>query len=328
MKRREFIACVGSAAAWPVLVWAQQQDRVRRVAVMMGIANDLEGQARVAALRRAMKELGWTEGHSLQLDYRWVGGDADHARVVAAEVVSLNPDVILANGTTSVVALRHETSTVPIVFVVGLDPVESGFVTSLARPGGNITGFTTFEPEMGGKWLEVLKEIAPRVVRVALIFNPETQPAHATFVRSIEAAAPVFAVDPIAAPVQGVGEIEDRLAAFGREPGGGFIVIPDVFTSTHLDPIIASAAQHSLPGVYPFPFFARKGGLMSYGIDLTDLFRRSASYVDRILRGAKPGELPVQTPNKFELILNLRTAKTLGLEAPPSLLARADEVIE
>ena len=332
IRRRDFLVTIagaaGASAAWPLAARAQQADRVRRVGVLMGIANDSEGQARVAAFRKAMQELGWTEGRNVRVDYRWVGGDADRARADAAEVVGLKPDVILANGTTSVAALRHETSTVPIVFVVGLDPVESGFVTSLARPGGNITGFTTFEPEMGGKWLEVLKEIAPRVVRIALIFNPETQPAHATFLRSVEAAAPRFAVEPSATPIHGVSDIEGAIATFGREPGGGVITLPDVFTSTNLDPIIASASQHRLPAIYPFPFFARRGGLMSYGIDLTDLFRRSASYVDRILGGARPDELPVRTPSKFELIINLKAARALGLEVPQSLLARADEVIE
>jgi putative tryptophan/tyrosine transport system substrate-binding protein len=327
MRRRAFIAAVAGAAVWPMVARAQQE-QLRRIGVLMGIANDLEGQARVAAFRMAMQKLGWTEGRNIRVDYRWVGGDADRARADAAELAGMKPDVILANGTTSVAALRQETSTVPIVFVLGLDPVESGFVASLARPGGNITGFTTFEPEMGGKWLEVLKEIAPPVIRVGIIFNPETQPGHATFLRSIEAAAPTFAVEPIASPIHSVDEIEGAMGTFGREPGGGFIVLPDVFTSTNLDPIIASASQHHLPGVYPFPFFARAGGLMSYGIDLTDLFRRSASYIDRILAGARPGDLPVQTASKFELVLNFKTAKALGLTVPPMLLARADEVIE
>jgi putative tryptophan/tyrosine transport system substrate-binding protein len=218
MQRREFIAVLGGAASWPLAVWAQQE-HLRRIGVLMGIANDLEGQARVAAFRMAMQKLGWTEGHNIRVDYRWVGGDADRARADAAELAGMKPDVILANGTTSVAALRQETSTVPIVFVLGLDPVESGFVASLARPGGNITGFTTFEPEMGGKWLEVLKEIAPRVIRVGIIFNPETQPGHATFSRSIEAAAPTFAVEPIASPIHSVDEIEGAMGTFGREPG-------------------------------------------------------------------------------------------------------------
>jgi ABC-type uncharacterized transport system substrate-binding protein len=326
--RRMFIAALGSAAAWSLMAGAQQQERVRRVGVLMGIANDLEGQTRVAAFQTALQKLGWIEGHNVRIDYRWVEGDADLARADATEVVGLKPDVILANGTASLSALRHETSTVPIVFLVGLDPVESGFVASLARPGGNITGFTTFEPEMGGKWLEVLKEIAPQVVRIALIFNPETQPAYATFLRSVEAAGPRFAVEPGAIPIRSVSAIDSTIAAFGQEPGGGLIVLPDVFTSTNRDAIIASASQYCVPAVYPYPFFARRGGLMSYGIDLPDLFRRSASYVDRILRGTAPGELPVQTSNKFELIVNLKTARALKLEVPQSLLARADDAIE
>jgi putative tryptophan/tyrosine transport system substrate-binding protein len=328
MRRRAFIAALGGAAAWPFVARAQQSERVRRVGVLMGIANDLEGQTRVAAFQTALQKLGWIEGHNVRIDYRWVAGDADLARADATEVVGLKPDVILANGTTPVVALRHETSTVPIVFLVGLDPVESGFVASLARPGGNITGFTTFEPEMGGKWLEVLKEIAPHAVRIALIFNSDTQPAYATFLRSVEAAAPRFAVEPGAIPIRSVSAIDSTIAAFGREPGGGFIVLPDVFTSTNRDAIIASTFEYRVPAIYPFPFFARRGGRMSYGIDLPDLFRRSASYVDRILRGTAPGELPVQTSNKFELIVNLKTARALKLEVPQSLLARADDVIE
>ena len=330
MNRREFITLVGGAAAattvWPFGTRAQQRlDRVRRIAVLMGVANDSQGQERVRAFRQGLEAAGWADGPNVQIDYHWVGGDADRARAYAAEVVALQPDVILANGTSVVAALQRETRTVPIVFVLGLDPVESGFVAGLAQPGGNVTGLTTFEPEMGGKWLEVLKEIAPRVRRVALIFNPETQPAYATFLRSIEAAAPSFAVEPITTPVHSVVEIEDAMAALGREAGGSFIVIPDVFTSTNHDPIVALAARYRLPALYPFPFFARKGGLVSYGIDVTDLFRRSASYIDRILRGTKPGELPVQTPNKFEFVINLKTARALGLQIPDKLVAIADD---
>jgi putative tryptophan/tyrosine transport system substrate-binding protein len=242
-------------------------------------------------------------------------------------VIGITPDVILANGTTVVAALQHETRTIPVVFVLGLDPVESGFVAGLAHPGGNITGFTTFEPEMGGKWLEVLKEIAPRILRVhSSLIRRRNPPLRHSCVQSKR--PPSFGTKPIPTPVHSVIEIEDAMAALGRESGGSFIVVPDVFTSTNVDPLVASAARHGLPALYPFPFFARQGGLVSYGIDLTDLFRRSASYVDRILRGTKPGDLPVQTPNKFELVINLKTAKALGLEIAPTLLARADEVIE
>jgi ABC-type uncharacterized transport system substrate-binding protein len=329
MKRREFITLLGgAAAAWPLAARAQQPNRMRRIVLLSGIAHDQEAEARIASFLHGLAELGWKEGRNVRIEYRWAAGDAERVRAYAQEMVGGAPDVILANGTTVVAAQQRETRTVPIVFLLGLDPVEGGFVAGLARPGGNVTGFTTFEPEMGGKWLEVLKEIAPRVLRVGVIFNPETQPAYATFLRSIEAAAPSFAIEPIKTPVHSVSEIEGAMAALAREAGGGGIVIPDIFTSTNLDPIMASAARHGLPVLYPFPFFARKGGLVSYGIDLTDLFRRSASYVDRILRGTKPGELPVQTPSKFELIINLKTAKALGLEVPPSLLARADEVIE
>jgi len=328
VKRRDFITLLGGAAAWAIAARAQQPDRMRRIVVLSGIAHDQEAEARIASFVKGLAELGWLEGRNVRIEYRWAAGDAERARTYAVEVLGFGPDVILANSTTVVAALQRETRTVPIVFVLGLDPVESGFVSGLARPGGNITGFTTFEPEMGGKWLEVLKEIAPRVLRVGVMFNPQTQPAHATFLRSIEAAAPSFAVEPIAAPVHSATEIEGAMATLGRNTGGSFIVIPDAFTSTNVDPIVASSARHGLPTLYPFPFFARKGGLVSYGIDATDLFRRSASYVDRVLRGTRPGELPVQTANKFELVINLNTAKALGLEVPATLLARADEVIE
>jgi len=329
MKRRAFITMLsGAAAAWPLAARAQQAERMRRIVVLSGIAHDQEAEARIASFLKGLAELGWLEGRNVRVEVRWAAGDAERARTYAAEVLGFGPDVILANSTTVVAALQRETRTVPIVFVLGLDPVESGFVSGLARPGGNMTGFTTFEPEMGGKWLEVLKEIAPRVLRVGVMFNPQTQPFHATFLRSIEAAAPLFAVEPITAPVHSAAEIEQAMATLGRNAGGCFIVLPDIFTSANVDVILAWSARHSLPTLYPFPFFARKGGLVSYGIDLTDLFRRSASYVDRILRGTKPGELPVQTPNKFELVVNLKTAKALGLEVPPTLLARADEVIE
>jgi ABC-type uncharacterized transport system substrate-binding protein len=329
MRRREFITLVGgSAATWPLAARTQQTGRIPQIAVLMGIASDLEGQERVAVFREKLHAAGWVQGSNVQINYHWVGGDADRARTYAAEVVRTKPDVILANGTTVVAALQRETKTIPIVFVLGLDPVESGFVASLAHPGGNITGFTTFEPEMGGKWLEVLKKIAPRVTRVAVIFNPATQPASAMLLRSIERAAPSFAVEPITTPVHSISEIEEAMAALASELGGSVIGLPDTFISTNADAIVAEAARQGVPALYPFAFFARKGGLVTYGIDLMDLFRRSASYVDRILRGTKPGELPVQTPNKFELVINLRTARTLGLTIPPSVLAVADEVIE
>jgi putative ABC transport system substrate-binding protein len=327
-KRREFVTLLGGAAAWPLAVRAQQSDRMPRIAVLMGIANDPEGQERIAAFRQGLKAAGWTEGSNVHIDYHWLGGDAQQARATAAEVVRIAPNVILANGTPLVASLQRETRTVPIVFVLGLDPVESGFVEGLAHPGGNITGFTSFEPEMGGKWLEVLKEIAPHIKRVAVIFNPETQPASAMFLRSIVAAAPSFAVEPITTLVHSISEVEEGLAALGREAGGSFIGLPDVFISTNVDRIVALAQHHRLPALFPFPFFARMGGLVSYGPDVTDLFRRSASYVDRILRGAKPADLPVQAPTKYELVINLKTAKALGVEVPPMLLARADEVIE
>jgi putative ABC transport system substrate-binding protein len=329
MRRRKFITLVGAAAAaWPLAARAQQPDRLSRIIVLMGIANDLEGQERVAAFRQGLRAAGWVEGSNVQIDYHWVGGDADRARTYAAEVARVKPNVVVANGTAVVAALKRETQSIPIVFVLGLDPVASGFVAGLAHPGGNITGFTTFEPEIGGKWLEVLKELVPRVTRVALIFNPVTQPDYALFARSIERAAPSFAVQPITTPVHSVIEMEHAMAALQREGGTSFIVLPDVFTSTNVDAIVALAVKYGLPALYPFPFFTRRGGLVSYGVDLRDLFRRSASYIDRILRGTKAGELPVQGATKFELVINLKTAKALGLDVPVQLQQRADEVIE
>jgi len=330
LKRRDFITLFGgAAAAWPLAGRAKQAERMRRIGVLMGYPEgDPQAQANVTALLQGLQNLGWIEGRNVQIDYRWAGGDPDKAQTFARELIAIMPDVMVPSTNQVTRILQQETRTIPIVFAFVGDPVGSGFAASLARPGRNITGFANFENSIGGKWVELLKEIAPRVRRVALIFNPETQPAYATFLRSIEAAAPSFAVEPITTPVHSVVEIEDAMAALGREAGGSFIVIPDVFTSTNHDPIVALAARYRLPALYPFPFFARKGGLVSYGIDVTDLFRRSASYIDRILRGTKPGELPVQTPNKFEFVINLKTARALGLQIPDKLVAIADEVIE
>jgi len=331
VKRREFITLLGGGAvAWPLAALAQQGRAMRRVGVLMAIAeNDPEGQARVRAFRQAMDDLGWTDGRNVRIDIRWAAGDADSFRARAAELASLAPDVIVANSNIAVTAVQRETSTIPIVFFIGVDPIDSGFVSNLARPGGNITGFTTFEPEMGGKWLELLKEIAPRVVRVAIILNPATAAPHTeSYFKSIEPAAQAVALEAFARPVHDVAELERVVAVLAREPGGGLVVMPDSFTAAHRNEIISLAIQHRVPAIYPFRFFATNGGLLSYGISLVDLFQRSASYVDRVLNGTKAGDLPVQQPTKFELVINLKTAKTLGLEVPPTLLARADEVIE
>jgi ABC-type uncharacterized transport system substrate-binding protein len=249
-------------------------------------------------------------------------------RPFARELVELKPDLIVAVTTPAVAALLQETRTLPIVFVQVIDPLGRGFISSLARPGGNVTGFVTFEFSMGGKWLETLKQVAPRIVRVALIFHPQTAPFSGSFVRVIEAAAPSFAVETTVMPVHNGAELESAVAAFAAKPGGGLIILPDLFNTSHRDTIVALAARHRVPAVYPFRYFAVSGGLISDGVDTGDLYRRSASYVDRILKGAKPGELPIQAPSKFELVINLKTAKALGLDVPPMLLARADEVIE
>jgi len=327
MRRRKFIALLGGAAAWPLAARAQRGDRVRVVGVLLAMApDDPEAQLRVKAFEAGLRELGWTEGRNLRLEYRWAAGDAALLRKQATELVGLAPDLILATSTPVLAALRQE-NPLPIVFVQVTDPIGSGFVPNLARPGGSLTGFTSFEFTIGSKWLEALKHVAPAVTRVALIFNPDTAPFAHMFWHPVEDAAPSFDVEPMQAPVRDVGEIERTVAAFARQ-NGGLMVLPDVSTTNHRDLIIALAARHRLPAVYPYRYFAASGGLMSYGSDLADVYRRAASYVDRILKGAIPGDLPVQAPTKYELIINLKTAKTLGLDVPDKLLATADEVIE
>ena len=268
------------------------------------------------------------EGRNLRFDIRRSAGATEQMRPFAKELVELKPDLIVAATTPAVAALMQESQTVPIVFVQVVDPLSSGFISNLARPGGNITGFVTFEFSMGGKWLETLKQVAPRVNRVALIFHPQTAPFSESFVRVIEAAAPSLALETVAMPVRDSGDLEGAVSAFARSPGGGVIVLPDMFNTVHRDTLVGLAERYRLPAVYPFRYYAMSGGLISDGVDTSDLYRRSASYVDRILKGGKPGELPIQTPTKFELVINLKTAKGLGLEVPPTLLARADEVIE
>jgi putative ABC transport system substrate-binding protein len=329
VKRREFVALVGGAAAWPFVVGAQQRERLRRVGVLMGIAeSDVDARPRANAFQEGLRELGWIEGQNIRFEYRWAAADPERMRAHAAELVALPPDLILANTTPVVVALRQATRTIPIVFVQVVDPIGPGFVMSLARPGGNITGYVNFEFSMAGKWLETLKKISPGVARAGIVHNPETAPFGASFVRVIDAAAPSFAVDAVRVLVRTVAELESGIAAFAAKPNGGLIILPDLFNTSHRDTIIGLAARHRLPAGYPFRYFAESGGLISDGVDSVDLFRKSASYVDRILKGADPGELPVQQPSKFEFVINLKTAKALGITVAPSLLARADEVIE
>ncbi len=328
--RREFIRLLGSAAVvQPLGARAQQPDRMRRIGVLMSSAeSDPEAPPRIAAFQQSLEKLGWTAGRNVRIDYRWGAANPERIRTHAAELVRLPSEVILAVSSAVVTALRQETSSIPIVFVQVAEPVAQGFVASMARPGGNVTGFTNIEPSLGGKWLELLKEIAPHVGQVALLLNLETAPYTPLFVHSIEQAAPSFAVKPIATPVHNAAEIAQAVDAFAREPGGGLVVMPGPFPARHRDLIIATAAKHQLPAVYEYRYFVTGGGLISYGADAVDLYRRAAAYVDRILRGEKPGDLPVQAPTKFELAINLKAAKALGLTVPPTLFARADELIE
>ncbi len=330
MRRRDFITLVGSAAvAWPLTARAQQGERMRRIGVLMAYAdNDSEAQAYVEAFREALQKLGWAEGRNIEIDSRWAALDLDAMQRFAKELVALQPDLILSHSTPTTAALLQQTHTIPIIFGIVSDPVGSGFVTSLARPGGNATGFTNLEASLAGKWLELLKEIAPPVKRVAFLFNPATATYAEYYLTPFKAAAASFAVEAIAAPVRETSELESIIAAHAREPNSGLIVMADSFTSAHRAEITSLAARHRLPAIYPFRFFAELGGLLSYGNDRLDPFRRAALYADRILKGAKPNELPVQAPVKFELVINLKTAKALGLEVPLHLQQRADEVIE
>jgi putative tryptophan/tyrosine transport system substrate-binding protein len=331
MKRREFITLLGGAAAWPLAARAQQPgERMRRIGVLMGYAeSDSEAQANLAAFREGLQKLGWTEGRDIRIDTRWATpADAESVQRFAKELVALQPDLILSHITPTTAALLQQTRTIPIIFANVSDPVGSGFVASLPRPGGNVTGFATIEGSLGGKWLELLNEIAPRVNRVAFLFNPATATYAEYYLNPFKAAAASFAVEAIAAPVHDTSELESVVAAQAREPNGGLIVMPDAFLIDHRAEITSLAARYRLPAVYPFHFFGELGGLLSYGVDLNDNFRRAAIYADRILKGAKPSELPVQAPVKFELVINLKTAKALGLNVAPHLQQLADEVIE
>jgi putative ABC transport system substrate-binding protein len=327
MRRRQFITLLGSAAvAWPLSAPAQQGDGVRRIGVLLPQAENDPLSNRLSAFTQALAGLGWTVGRNLRMDVRWAGGDTNRMPELAQELVGLHPDVILTNGTPATVALKRETGTIPIVFANAGDPVASGLLARIDRPGGNVTGFANVEATLGGKHLELLSEIAPGLKRAAVVFNPDT--AVSSFMPSLEAAARSLKVEPVIAPVHSDVEIETAIIALGREPGGGLVVESGVFVNAHRAPIILAAARNNIPAVYTFSYFAREGGLLSYGADVVDIFRRAASYVDRILRGAKPAELPVQFPTKYAMVINLKTAKALGLVVPPLMLARADEVIE
>jgi putative tryptophan/tyrosine transport system substrate-binding protein len=330
MKRREFIALLGGwVATWPLGAGAQHAQHVRRIGFLLGLAeNDPEVRARVAAFREGLEALGWTETRNIRIDYRFAGGDPDRVRAYAAELVASAPDLIVAQSTPVVAALKQATRNIPIVFAVVNDPVGQGFISSLAHPGGNITGFSFVDFELIGKWLELLKEIAPSVVRARLMFNPDVAPYFQVYLREFGAVPASLLVEVTAAPVHNAAEIEAVIAGLGRLPGGALIAAPDPFVVSTREVIMRSTAHHQVPTVYPLRQVVAEGGLMSYGPDASDIFRRSASYVDRILKGAKPADLPVQAPTKFELVINLKTAKALGLEVPLHLQQRADEVIE
>ena len=329
--RREFTFTLGGAVlALPFPTRAQQPDRVRRIGTLMGYAEtDREAQTDVAAFREGMQNLGWAEGRNIRIETRWARPENAGSRErFAKELVALQPELILSHTTPTTTALLRETRTIPIVFANVSDPIGSGFVASLSRPGGNVTGFTTIEDSMGGKWLELLKEIAPHTKRVAFLFNPETATYAEYYLNLFKAAGARFALEATSAPVRDRSEIESVMATLGGQPNGGFVVMPDSFLIAHRAEITSLAARYRVPAVYPFRFFAEVGGLLAYGVDLSDNFRRVALYADRILKGEKSGDLPVQGPAKFEFIINLKTAKTLGLEVPSTLIARADGVIE
>jgi ABC-type uncharacterized transport system substrate-binding protein len=330
MNRRRVIALLGgTAAAWPLAARAQQPAQMRRIGVLMMYAeSNAQGQAFVAAFREALGKLGWREGHNVRIDYRWATSDLESIQRFAKDLVALQPDLILSSSTPTTASLLQQTRTIPIIFANIVDPVGSGFVASLPRPGGNVTGFLNFEFSMGGKWLELLKEIAPRVTRVAAVFNPAAAPYAEIYLSHFKAAAQSFGVEAVVAPVRNMSELEAVIASQVREPNGGLIPMPDGFMVAHRAEITSLAARYKLPAVYFFRAFPEAGGLLSYGNDIPDNYRRAATYVDRILKGEKPSGLPVQFPVKFELVINLKAAKELGLDVPLHLQQRADEVIE
>jgi putative ABC transport system substrate-binding protein len=330
MRRRDFVKAIWGTLAWPLAARAQQRDANYRVGILMGNAEkDQEAQSRVAQFLSGLRQLGWVEGPKFHTDLRWAGGNVDRMQKLAAELVNLQPDAILASTTPVVAAILSKTKTIPIVFLQVTDPVGSGFVASLARPGGNVTGFVTFDITMAGKWMELLHELAPSVRHVAILFNPDTAPAHGeTFVSMFDSAASRLRIESISARVHSDAEIEAALKALGNTPNSALVVIPDVFTNTHRQSVIAGAARNRLPAIYPFRYMAAEGGLISYGVNLSDMYQRAPLYVDRILKGVKPNELPVQAPVRFQLVVNSKTASLMGLTIPTSLLVAADEVIE
>jgi putative tryptophan/tyrosine transport system substrate-binding protein len=329
MKRRDFIALLAGAAAWPLAARAQQQSGIRHIGALMALADgDPEGRAFVAAFREGLQKLAWVENRNIRIDYRWAGSEVASMERFAKELVGLQPEVILSQSTPTTAALLQQTHSTPIVFANVSDPIGSGFVASLPRPGGNATGFTNMEGSIAGKWLELIKEIAPHVSRVAFLYNPGTAPYAEYYLNPIKATASLVAVQVVAVPVHGMSELESAVIAHAREPNGGLIVNPDGFMNNYRAEIVSLANRYHLPTVYAFRFYAELGGLISYGSDVPDNFRRAAAYVDRILKGEKPSELPVQAPVTFELVINLKTAKELGLTIPPILQATANEVIE
>jgi putative tryptophan/tyrosine transport system substrate-binding protein len=330
MNRRALISLVGGAAAWPLAVRAQQTERVRRIGILFGGFSeaDPEPRARIEAFTRQLQELSWIDGRNIKIDLRFGGGDDNRRRAYAEELIGSMPDVIVANSAPAVVALAQQTKSIPIVFTSFFDPVGSGLVASLSRPGGNITGFSNFEPAMTGKWLELLKEIAPRLTRVSALFDRSGNPSIAEFARTAENLAPSFHLKYTSAPVSNATDIQEAIDVAGRESNSGLVVFGGTVASANREAIVRLVAQHRMPAIYAFRYYVTSGGLLAYSVDAVDLFRRAATYVDRILKGTKAADLPVQRPTKFELAINLKTANALGLAVPPTLLATADEVIE
>jgi len=330
MRRRDFIKLTGGAvAAWPLAAHAQRPEQVRRVGVLsLQAEDDPLQQAWDTAFRRRLNELGWVDGRNIHFDYRWAAGSVDRLPAFAKELVALSPDALLGVTTPPTAALQHETKTIPIIFAVVSDPIGSGFVASLSNPGGNITGFINIEGSVAGKWVELIHEVAPRVSRVGILYNPDTAPYARIYIEAFQTAASALAISPLDASVRTAAEIEAAITKLGGEAGSGLVVIPDTFNVVNRQTIIALANRYRLPAIYPFGFFVSEGGLMSYGIDNIDLFRGAAAYIDRVLKGAKPSELAVQLPTKFELFVNRKTAKVLDITVPGTVIARADEVIE
>jgi len=332
MKRREFITLLGgAAAAWPLAARAQQPDHVRRIGILMLVGEtDPQAHTELAAFTTELQRLGWTEGQNVRIDYRWADGDVSRLQVLAAQLVELRPDLLVAQGSAALAALRQAALTLPIVFAEVTDPVGQGFVESLARPGGNVTGFAMFEFSMGGKWLDLLKKLVPFTKRIAVLSNPPTPaaPFGKLYFQSIAAAAPRFGIEPFSMEIDDEADVESRMSDLAREPNSGLIVLLDAFTYVHRDFIIGRAARYRVPAVYTVPFFVKGGGLASYGVDLADQFRQAAAYVDRIFKGAKPADLPVMQPTTFKLVINLTTARALGIGISDDVLSLADEVIE